>query len=290
MKYLLSILVIAITTTTTSLLAQKLENSTLWKIEGSGLNKASYLFGTIHITCDATLENDVIKALDETKQIVLEIDMDDPDMQDKMMKGMYMKDGKTLKSIVNDEDYQAIDSLFTSKMGISVKMIENVKPFFLTSMLYPKFIDCPMESFEAELMKVAKEQNEEIFGLETIDDQINVFEVIPYEDQVKDLVRTAKDNMAYDKANFAKLLSIYKDENITDMLNIMNDDNYSSVAEYQDELLDNRNINWIPKIKEYAEKQATFFGVGAGHLAGENGVINLLRQAGYTVRAVRDSE
>lgn len=290
MKYLLSILVIAITTTTTSLLAQKLENSTLWKIEGSGLNKASYLFGTIHITCDATLENDVIKALDETKQIVLEIDMDDPDMQDKMMKGMYMKDGKTLKSIVNDEDYQAIDSLFTSKMGISVKMIENVKPFFLTSMLYPKFIDCPMESFEAELMKVAKEQNEEIFGLETIDDQINVFEVIPYEDQVKDLVRTAKDNMAYDKANFAKLLSIYKDENITDMLNIMNDDNYSSVAEYQDELLDNRNINWIPKIKEYAEKQATFFGVGAGHLAGENGVINLLRQAGYAVRAVRDSE
>lgn len=290
MKYLLSILVIAITTTTTSLLAQKLENSTLWKIEGSGLNKASYLFGTIHITCDATLENDVIKALDETKQIVLEIDMDDPDMQDKMMKGMYMKDGKSLKSIVNDEDYQAIDSLFISKMGISVKMIENVKPFFLTSMLYPKFIDCPMESFEAELMKVAKEQNEEIFGLETIDDQINVFEVIPYEDQVKDLVRTAKDNMAYDKANFAKLLSIYKDENITDMLNIMNDDNYSSVAEYQDELLDNRNINWIPKIKEYAEKQATFFGVGAGHLAGENGVINLLRQAGYTVTAVRDSE
>ena len=260
MKYLLSILVIAITTTTTSLLAQKLENSTLWKIEGSGLNKASYLFGTIHITCDATLENDVIKALDETKQIVLEIDMDDPDMQDKMMKGMYMKDGKTLKSIVNDEDYQAIDSLFIGKMGISVKMIENVKPFFLTSMLYPKFIDCPMESFEAELMKVAKEQNEEIFGLETIDDQINVFEVIPYEDQVKDLVRTAKDKMAYDKAKFAKLLSIYKDENITDMLNIMNDDNYSSVAEYQDELLDNRNINWIPKIKEYAEKQATFFG------------------------------
>ncbi|MCA0152802.1 TraB/GumN family protein [Winogradskyella vincentii] len=289
MKYLLSLLVIAITATT-SLSAQKLENSTLWKIEGNGLNKASYLFGTIHITCDATLENDVVKALDETKQIVLEIDMDDPDMQVKMMKGMYMKDGKTLKSMVNDEDYQAIDSLFINNMGMSVKMLENVKPFFLTSMLYPKFIDCPMESFEAELMKVAKEQNEEIFGLESIEDQINVFEVIPYEDQVKDLIRTAKDNMAYDKANFAKLLSIYKDENITAMLDILNDDNYSSVAEYQDELLDNRNINWIPKIKEHAEKQATFFGVGAGHLAGENGVINLLRQAGYTVTAVRDSE
>jgi uncharacterized protein YbaP (TraB family) len=175
-------------------------------------------------------------------------------------------------------------------MGMSVKMLENVKPFFLTSMLYPKFIDCPMQSFEAELMKVASEQNEEIYGLETIEDQIQVFEDIPYEDQVKDLVRTAKDNMAYDKANFAKLLAIYKDENISAMLEIMNDDNYSSVTNYQDEILDNRNKNWIPRIKQYAEDQATFFGVGAGHLAGESGVINLLREAGYTVTAVRDTE
>jgi len=287
MKYLLSLLSIAFIATT-SLSAQKLENSTLWKIEGNGLNKASYLFGTIHITCDATLENDVIKALDETTQLVLEIDMDDPDMQVKMMKGMYMKDGKTLKNMVNDEDYQAIDSLFINNVGMSVKMLENVKPFFLTSMLYPKFIDCPMESFEAELIKDATEQNEEIFGLETIEDQINVFDVIPYEDQLKDLVRTAKDNMAYDKANFEKLLKIYRDENITAMLDIMNDENYSSVTEYQDELLDKRNKNWIPKIEEFAEKQATFFGVGAGHLAGKNGVINLLRQAGYSVTAVRD--
>ncbi|WP_411894857.1 TraB/GumN family protein [Winogradskyella sp. A2] len=289
MKYLLSLLAITFLSTST-VLAQKLENSTLWKIEGNGLDKASYLFGTIHITCDATLESDVIIALDETTQVVLEIDMDDPEMQVKMMKGMYMKDSKTLKSMVNDEEYIAIDSLFINNMGMSVKMFENVKPFFLTSMLYSKFIDCPMQSFEAELIKIASEQNEEIYGLETIEDQIQVFEDIPYEDQVKELVRTAKDNMAYDKANFAKLMTIYSNENITEMLDMMNDDSYTSIADYQDKLLDDRNKNWIPRIKEYAEDQGTFFGVGAGHLAGENGVINLLRKAGYTVTAVRDSE
>lgn len=274
----------------TSINAQDLENSTLWKIEGNGLDKASYLFGTIHITCDATLENDVMKALDETTQVVLEIDMDDPEMQTKMMKGIYMKDGKTLNDLVNEEDFAAIDSLFINNVGMSVKLMQNVKPFFLSSMLYPKFIDCPMQSFETELMKIATEQNEEVLGLETIEDQIEVFEIIPYEEQIKDLVRTAKDNLAYDKANFAKLLEIYKNENITAMQDFMNDDNYSSVADYQDILLDNRNKNWIPKIKEFAEDQATFFGVGAGHLAGENGVIKLLRDAGYTVTAVRADE
>ncbi|EDP69848.1 hypothetical protein FBALC1_09962 [Flavobacteriales bacterium ALC-1] len=271
-----------------SINAQKLENSTLWKIEGNGLEKASYLFGTIHITCDATIEEDVKKALDETSQIVLEIDMDDPSLQGKIMQGMYMNDGKTLKDLVSETEYTAIDSLFINHMGMPVKMLEKVKPFFLTAMLYPKLLDCPMQSFETELMRIAKEQGEEINGLETIEDQLQVFNDIPYEAQAKDLVRSAKDNLAYDKKSFAKMLKIYKEENINAMLDTMNDENFTSVAEHQDKLLDDRNKNWIPRIGEYAKEQPTFFGVGAGHLAGDNGVIKLLRKAGYTVTAVTE--
>ncbi|MDB9783059.1 TraB/GumN family protein [Winogradskyella sp.] len=271
----------------TNLNAQKLENSTLWKIEGNGLQQASYLFGTIHITCDATIEDDVQKALDATSQVVLEIDMDDPSMQSKMMKGMYMKEGKKLKDLISAEDYIAVDSLFIKNMGMSVKMIENIKPSFLTAMLYPKLLDCTSQSFEAELMRIAKEQGEEVNGLETIEDQLKFFDDIPYKAQANDLVRSAKDNMSYDKETFAKMLNVYKNEDITAMIEMMNDDNFSSVSEHQDELLDNRNKNWVPKIGEYAKEQPTFFGVGAGHLAGNNGVINLLREAGYTVTAVK---
>lgn len=154
-------------------------------------------------------------------------------------------------------------------------------------MLYPKLLDCTSQSFETELMRIAKEQGEEVNGLETIEDQLKVFDDIPYKAQAKDLVRSAKDNMSYDKETFAKMLNVYKNEDITAMIEMMNDDNFSSVSEHQDELLDNRNKNWIPKIGEYAKEQPTFFGVGAGHLAGNNGVINLLREAGYTVTAVK---
>jgi uncharacterized protein YbaP (TraB family) len=286
MKNILSIITIALLSIFTTN-AQKLENSTLWKIEGNGLEKASYLFGTIHITCDATLDEDVKKALDETSQIVLEIDMDDPSMQSKMMQGMYMKDGKKLKDLVSESDYIAIDSLFKNNMGMSVKMLENVKPFFLTAMLYPKLIDCTMQSFEGELIKVAQEQDEEVKGLETIEDQLKVFDDIPYKAQAKDLARSAKDNLAYDKENFNKLLDIYKKEDITAMIEMMNDENFTSVSEHQDKLLDKRNENWIPRIGEFAKEEPTFFGVGAGHLAGKKGVINLLRQAGYSVTAVQ---
>lgn len=285
MKRILSLLVVA-ALSIFSITAQNLENSTLWKIEGNGLEKPSYLFGTIHITCNATLEDDVKKALDETTQIVMELDMDDPSMQMKMMKSIYFKDGKTLKDFVSEEDYKSIDSLFINNMGMPVKMLEKVKPFFLSSMFFPKMLDCPMQSFELELTKIAKEQEEEIYGLETLEEQIQVFDDIPLEDQYADLVRMAKDNLEYDKETFSKMLKLYEEENITAILDMMDDDTNKTVSEHQDVLLKQRNENWISKIEEYAKDQPTFFGVGAGHLPGKNGVIQLLRNAGYTVEAL----
>ena len=117
MKHFLSLLICAFLSIT-AINEQQLENSTLWKISGNGLEKPSYLFGTIHITCDASLDDDIKKALDETTQLVLELDMDDPTMQSKMMGGMYMKDGKTLKDYVSEEEFIAIDSLFINQAGI----------------------------------------------------------------------------------------------------------------------------------------------------------------------------
>jgi uncharacterized protein YbaP (TraB family) len=57
-------------------------------------------------------------------------------------------------------------------------------------------------------------------------------------------------------------------------------------GEYTDILLSDRNHNWIPVIGEEAKKRPTFFAFGAGHLGGENGVINLLRKAGFTVKPI----
>ena len=82
------LLIAAIALFTISLNAQDLEKSLLWKVSGNGITKPSYLFGTIHITCDATLDESVLKALDETEQLYLELDMDDPAMKAGMMGGM----------------------------------------------------------------------------------------------------------------------------------------------------------------------------------------------------------
>lgn len=266
--------------------AQELENSLLWEISGKSLAQSSYLFGTIHMTCDATLNDRVTQALDETKLIVLELDLDDPTMQMSMMKHMSMKDDKTLKDLLSEKEYNKLNSFYKEQFGIDLQAMNKVKPFFLSAMIYPKLLDCPMESFEIELVKVAKAQNEEILGLETVEEQMNIFDIIPYEDQLQDLLKSANDNLNSDKEIFTKMMKIYNEEDINAMVELINEDKTLSSGKHADKLLINRNKNWVPKIIEFAEEKPTFFGVGAGHLGGEFGVINLLRKLGYQVTPV----
>ncbi|OIQ17237.1 MAG: TraB/GumN family protein [Flavobacterium sp. MedPE-SWcel] len=267
--------------------SQKLENSLLWKISGNGLSEPSYLYGTMHITCDATLDKSVHTALDATKQLYLELDMDDPSLQQKMMKTMMMANGQKMSLLASKEDFEAVDKLLLDNLGMSAKMIDNMKPSMVNMMLLPKMIDCPMQSIEGELMKVTTEQNEEVYGLETVAAQMKALDAMPYEKQMIELVKTAKSNMVDDKEKFKKMMALYDSRDLNALMEFMKAEENKISDDNNVALLDNRNKSWIAKIEEAAKETPTFFGVGAAHLPGENGVIKLLQKQGYKVEAVK---
>lgn len=266
--------------------AQNLENSLLWKISGNGLSQPSYLFGTVHITCDATLSTKVNTALDATRQLYLELDMDDPNMMKEMMGGMAMKDGATMTSLLSSEDYKLVEDFIKSKTGMPLKMLDSYKPFLVSAMLMPAMLDCKAQSIEQSLIDATKKQNEEIFGLETVQEQLDVFDAIPYKEQMEDLLASAKDNMANDRAEYKKMMELYNAQKLNELMAFMKSSK-NKTASHDDVLLINRNKNWIPRIEKIAKEKPTLFGVGAGHLGGENGVIMLLRKKGYKVEAVK---
>ncbi len=262
-------------------------NSLLWKISGNGLKESSYLFGTMHITCDATLNAATLKALDATTQMYLELDMDDPNMQSTMMGGMMMKDGKTMSSMLSDADFKLLDKTITEKVGVSATMFNSFKPFMVSMMMLPSLLDCPIQSIESELVKVAQKQQEEVLGLETVEQQLAVFDAVPYQDQMNELMRSVRDGFAADKQEIVKMMEVYKSGDLNAMLKMMDESPSMLSSKFQDELLVKRNKNWIAKIEEVSKSKPTFFGVGAAHLGGENGVIALLKKKGYKVEAVR---
>ncbi|KAB8153102.1 TraB/GumN family protein [Kordia sp. TARA_039_SRF] len=263
----------------------KLANSLLWKISGKDITKPSYLYGTIHLTCDYTYTDKLRKAFDETERLVLEIDMSDPKLQANMMKLIFMEKGKTIKGMMNEDDYKTLSDFFKEQVGVDLKMFNTMKPFAITATLTSKMAVCENgTAYETEFMKIAKEQNETIIGLETIEDQMKVFDKIPYDEQLKSLVEMANSGMDESRESFDKMTKYYNAEDLEGLLNVMTEQGLE--ADFQESLVDQRNRNWIPLIEKIATEAPAFIGIGALHLPGEQGVINLLRKQGYTVEPV----
>ncbi len=267
--------------------AQQLENALLWEVKGNGIKK-SYVYGTFHMLPqeDFNLKQSVTDAFDASEQIVLELDMDDPDMQAEMMQNMSMTDGKTLNQFFDEAELKLLDEELKAAAGLGVAQVNTFKPFMLQTFILPTFIEGTPASYEMTFVQRAVDQKKEILGLETVAFQTSLFDQIPYEDQAQDLIEMLKDRSSMEEI-FAFMITMYKKEDISKL--------YDASADYFNEqeleiLLHKRNVNWIPKIEEIAKEKSTFFGVGAGHLGGENGVINLLKEAGYKVKPIDEVE
>lgn len=286
MKKAIAILLLSILNTTFAV-AQDIENGLLWEISGNELKEVSYVYGTIHLTCDATLNDNIKSALDKTSVLVLELDMDDPKMNATMMSNAAMKDNQNIKDLLTAEEYATLNSYLLTNFGTPLSAFETFKPFFISAMLMTKYLDCPAESFEAELMKIAQEQEEEILGLETVEDQMNLFDEIPYQDQIKDVLTSIKDDLENDKEKFKQMMAYYNKSDLAGIQEITDADESLTISKYKDLMLADRNKKWISKMEDFCKEQPTFFGVGAAHLIGSEGVIQLLRNEGYTVTAVK---
>lgn len=264
---------------------QPKEKSLLWKIDGKGLSTPSYLYGTFHMLCPTDFNmNDTLKKLvANSKQMYLEIDIDDPSLNSKMMKGIMMKDGKTLKDLLSVKDYDSVAKLFEATTKIPLKMVETYKPAMLMSILYPSLLGCTPIAFEKEFEKLAKAATIEVKGLETIEDQMNVFETIPYQVQAKMLKQTLFDKQE-GKEDMDEIVQLYKKQDIRKMQKAISGD--TDLGSYEKTMLDKRNEKWIPIIEREVALMPTFIAVGAGHLAGKKGVIYLLRKQGYTVTPI----
>jgi len=263
------------------------ESSNLWKIEGNGI-KTSYVFGTMHIIPqkDFNLKDKVKAAFEASEQIVLELDMADPQFMKDIMAFSYLEEGKELKSFMDDSEYELLDSYLKEKTGTGMQMYNTAKPFMLMSVILMTASDEPMASFEMTLIQMAKAANKEMEGLETYESQVQIFENTSYEEQIDDLVEMIK-NPDENAELYDKMAKLYIAEDINSLYDYM-DEFMDNDTEMMTKFLDERNNNWIPEITKYSKEHATFYGVGAGHLGGEQGVINLLRKAGYSVTPVMD--
>ena len=159
-----------------------------------------------------------------------------------------------------------------------------MKPFFISSLLYSKLLDCPIISYEMQLSRMMGMQNKPVLGLEAALEQVNVLNAIPYQEQARLLLEAVQ---KYDelKADYWNLVVSYKNKDLESLFYIVRQVSLGA-QRYEKLLLVDRNRRWMPTIETFAHSKPTFIAVGAAHLPGEDGLVKLLRRRGYTVEPV----
>lgn len=270
------------------------ENTLLWKISGNGLAQPSYLFGTIHMLCadEALLSDSLKKIIGRSEQVYMEVDMDNLFEMLGMMKQMKMRNDTTWADLLSAEDYEKVKSYFEKQSSLMpFSMMETFKPFLAASLLMESGIQCSSAvAMEQVIMAEAKKNKKQIKGLETMASQMSIFDQIPYKLQAQQLVEYIDKSEAgktEDTKEYDELINAYREQDLKKLeeITIRSD---MGLASFTDILLYNRNHNWVEKLKTLLPEKSLLIAVGAGHLPGEKGVINLLRKAGYTLTPIRN--
>ncbi len=291
-KWSAGLLVSLISLTT---LAQGAKDKTLlWKISGNGIERPSYLFGTIHLLCedDAILSTNLKKAIRDCDEVYLEVDMDNLFEMFGAMNKMKMKNDTTLRDLLSEENYKKVKKYFESKNSmLPFTLLETYKPILAASTLEQGSLPCDNTAMmEQVIMEEAKDNGKGIKGLETMAYQAGVLDSIPYKLQAEQLVtyidKVTKGNDD-DEKEMEKMFKAYKSQDLDKLEELMIDTD-AAMAGFTDIMLYHRNQNWVKKLKDLLVKKSLVVAVGAGHLPGEKGMIHLLRKAGYTVTPVEN--
>jgi uncharacterized protein YbaP (TraB family) len=254
----------------------------LWKISGNGLKESSYLFGTIHAIPkdDFFIPQGLIPSFLECKSIVLETGPTLTISDSSLKKELMMPNGHTIKELYKQRDYLFLQRYFIDSLKGSITNIINIKPMWILSFISTRWFQNYV-AYESMFTNKATENNKALLGLETTEEQIEFFNQISLRQQAKILLNTVK-NRQEEERYYATALQAYLMQDI-DQLNNQIHSQFKKYTKYYDVFFTSRNASWVTKIDTLIRNQSCFIAVGAGHLGGQDGLIEKLQKMGYII-------
>jgi uncharacterized protein YbaP (TraB family) len=279
------------------------EKPFLWRIEGP---VPSYLYGTVHVPDPRVLAlPDVVqRAFDASDVFNAEIPLD-ASTQFSLMSKVMLPSGQDLKSVIGDDVFARLIRVVGKVLGNNVPreaadlmamMLSPMKPWAVMSQIelleFLPDITAGRQPLDAMLYLMADKAKKELGALETVDEQVAVFDGFTKDEQVKLLVASLDDLEKPRTGGLSptqELIDLYLAGDLNKLAAELNkqypkDDalNKKVVAR----LLDDRNTRMAARIAELCAKKPArsyFFAVGAMHYAGDTGIISQLTKKGFKV-------
>lgn len=281
-KLVKSIAICALTLVSFTIFAQD-NKSLLWQISGKGLEKPSYVFGTIHMICqeDYIMTETIQNTLKNVDAFYAEIDFSNPENMAVLQQSMMSE--TPLSQRLNNEQYQKLQQLLKEVVDLDITQFEHLTDAAIVSMVTFKSFPCTdFKMYEMELLQTAAAAEKKMGGLETAAEQMEILGKSLGIDAVFEMLNDLKkDGFKSTK----EMVALYTNQDVQGLYDYMKKSSYMTDEVYN-EMLTKRNHNWINEMPALMKNQSVFFAVGAAHLSGNNGVLKLLKDNGYTVKPV----
>ena len=258
-------------------------NTLLWRITGNNLQKPSYLFGTMHLDDRRLFQfgDSLYMCLERAEGYAMEINPDSAMIA--MFKAINEPDTSALlKNVLSKTDLERISKPIQKKYGISPDKITRKQVWIYSHNRFKiKKSDDMETAVDTYLYNIAKKQGKWVGGIEDIEDHFNLIEEIGagFDGQ-------GHSGNGRQKKMLDRMMAVY----LAQDLNAINDWSNSIDDDTKEDMLTRRNIKMVYRMDSMARIRSNFFAVGAAHLPGKDGLIELLEQKGFTVEPIFSSK
>ncbi len=273
----------------------------LWKVSGNGLQRPSYIIGTHHMA-PLSIKDSIAglpNALKAIHQVYGELKVSDTQSattMQKMQQQMMIQSDTTLQSLLTPEEYELVNKFSKENLKLDLAIAPKLKPAALqniiVAMAYVKYIGGfnPQEQLDDYFQTEALREGKKVVGLETAEFQFNLlYNGTSLTRQAQLLMCTLK-NIDAQVEQLRAVKNAFMNQDLNKMLQISrerNNDSCDPMPEEEEAMNDRRNQAWVEKLDVIMREAPTLIAVGALHLPGDKGLLNLLKLRGYTVEPVK---
>ncbi len=258
------------------------KNSLLWSLKHPKTGQVSYLFGTIHIW-DAQVQpiyEKVLPYLQSCELFAAESHL--AEMSQVHPHTFYLPEDKRLKDFFEPKKYLKMAKQVKKITKQDIANFEHLTPFVLTSTLSSILMEKGDDSMDEKLWAFAAAENKPLFGIESVEEQLAYYQRIPYEDQAKQLSDILKKIEKY-RLQLKNMLARYVKQDIQQLYK----NSKKGLKSIRQMMIYDRNKIMAARIADFMEMNTIFVALGAGHLAGQKGILSLLKKQGYKVGKVK---
>jgi len=262
-----------------------------WHVRGE--NADLWLLGSVHYLRDQdyplpAVVDDLYRRADT---LVMELDLDDLDLlavQGSFMMAGVLPESSSLRNVVDPEIYD-LTATRAAELGLPITLLERLEPWLvaltLTDMGMSKLGYQANQGLEQYFLRRAQADGKEVLGLESLDDQIGIFDALSWEDQEALLMQSLTDLQAPDE-NMTRLLDAWRDGSLDELAEELRAD-FEDLPDLEIALVSARNQRWIGELEQLLRDGGSYLVVvGALHLVGEDSVVELLAERGLDITRV----